>query len=240
MRLLLLFLIISAVASATPEVNLGTTLVAIQYRDGVVVGADSRTSVGTYVSNRYALKISPLTPYCVVARSGSAAATQALARAAREHVQAVAYRYSNGSTAAANNLHHPHQLLTVAQLAHWMQAKVYAGAGSVSLLIAGFNHETQRPELYSLAPSGALLPHHSSGCNFAAAGSGSTLVMGFLDHSMKDDLDEETAVRLTQQALCQAMNRDGSSGGLCRMVVLNAAGRREWTTLPSSSSNSIA
>lgn len=239
---LLLLFALSIAASADPEVKLGTTLVAIQYRQGVVVGADSRTSQGSYVSNRYAYKVSPLTPYCVVARSGSAAATQELAQAAREHVQAVAYRYSDGSLVATATgtaaTKHPPQLLTVSQLAHWMQSKVYGGtSGTVSLLIAGFNHVTKQPELYSLAPSGALLTHHSStttGCSFAASGSGSGLVMGFLDHSVQDDLDEEDAIRLVQQALCQAMYRDGSSGGLCRMVVVNADGRREWTTLPDS------
>jgi len=37
---------------------MGTTILAVAYRDGVVVGADTRTSVSGYVSNRYATKIS--------------------------------------------------------------------------------------------------------------------------------------------------------------------------------------
>ena len=213
---------------ASPPVNLGTTLVAIQYRHGVVVGADTRTSVGSYVSNRFAHKISPLTPYCVLARSGSAADTQALALAAREHLEQVAFRYSHGYTTSR-------QLLSVTQLAHWLQRKVYEEeCGSVSLLIAGYNPATQRAELYSLAPSGALLEHHTEGSSFAASGSGSAIVTGFLDHHVKGNLEEEQAVRLAKEALCQAMQRDGSSGGMCRLVVLNDQGRQEWIELPGS------
>merc|ERR1712028_303129 len=42
------------------EVDLGTTLVAIKYSQGVIVAADTRTSVGGYVSNKFAYKINPI------------------------------------------------------------------------------------------------------------------------------------------------------------------------------------
>jgi hypothetical protein len=42
------------------EIDLGTTLVAIKYSGGVIVGADTRTSVGGYVSNKFAYKINPI------------------------------------------------------------------------------------------------------------------------------------------------------------------------------------
>ena len=37
------------------EVSMGTTILAVRYKGGVVVGADTRTSVSGYVSNRYAV-----------------------------------------------------------------------------------------------------------------------------------------------------------------------------------------
>jgi len=39
------------------EISTGTTIIAVRYRDGVVVGADTRTSVSGYVSNRFASKV---------------------------------------------------------------------------------------------------------------------------------------------------------------------------------------
>jgi 20S proteasome subunit beta 1 len=56
----------------------GTTIVAVQYDGGVVVGADSRVSTGTYVSNRASDKITPLADFIYLLRSGSAADTQAV------------------------------------------------------------------------------------------------------------------------------------------------------------------
>jgi 20S proteasome subunit beta 1 len=46
------------------------------YKDGVVLGADSRTSTGSYVANRVTDKLTKLTDRIYVCRSGSAADTQ--------------------------------------------------------------------------------------------------------------------------------------------------------------------
>ena len=57
----------------------GTTIVAIAFDGGVVVGADSRVSTGNYISNRASDKITPLTDNVYLLRSGSAADTQVVA-----------------------------------------------------------------------------------------------------------------------------------------------------------------
>ena len=54
----------------------GTTLVAVEFADGVVIGADSKTSMGTWVANRVTDKLTPVTDTIFVCRSGSAADTQ--------------------------------------------------------------------------------------------------------------------------------------------------------------------
>ena len=43
--------------TAEEEIDMGTTLVALKYRHGVIVGADTQTSASTYVSNRFARKL---------------------------------------------------------------------------------------------------------------------------------------------------------------------------------------
>jgi 20S proteasome subunit beta 1 len=52
---------------------------AVQFDGGVVLGADSRTSTGSYVANRVSDKIVPIHDYVWSCRSGSAADTQAVA-----------------------------------------------------------------------------------------------------------------------------------------------------------------
>lgn len=56
----------------------GTTIVAVSFKGGVVLGADGRVSTGTYISNRASNKIHQLTDNVFLLRSGSAADTQAI------------------------------------------------------------------------------------------------------------------------------------------------------------------
>merc|ERR1719379_2191982 len=66
-------------APEKPGVSTGTTIMAVAYNGGVVLGADSRTSTGSYVANRASRKISKVHDRVFVCRCGSAADTQALA-----------------------------------------------------------------------------------------------------------------------------------------------------------------
>lgn len=50
-----------------------TTLVAARFEGGVVIGADSRTSQGSFVANRLTDKITLVSPGIFLARSGSSA-----------------------------------------------------------------------------------------------------------------------------------------------------------------------
>ena len=60
------------------EVSSGTTIMAVPFDGGVILGADSRTSTGTYVAVRVSDKITQLHERIWCCRSGSAADTQAL------------------------------------------------------------------------------------------------------------------------------------------------------------------
>jgi 20S proteasome alpha/beta subunit len=60
------------------EVSTGTTIMAIPFEGGVVLGADSRVSTGTYIANRVSDKIAQLSDHIFCCRSGSAADTQVL------------------------------------------------------------------------------------------------------------------------------------------------------------------
>uniref|UniRef100_A0A8C6U9R3 Proteasome 20S subunit beta 9a n=1 Tax=Neogobius melanostomus TaxID=47308 RepID=A0A8C6U9R3_9GOBI len=61
------------------EVKTGTTILAIEFADGVVLGSDSRVSAGASVVNRVMNKLSPLHDKIYCALSGSAADAQTIA-----------------------------------------------------------------------------------------------------------------------------------------------------------------
>lgn len=199
--------------------QLGTTLVAIRFPGGVVVGADTRTSSSSmYVSADKTHKIVPLSHHAVVARSGSAAATQQLAARARAEQQTRAHRYfsdftacddgfddDNGEdstplptttttttttiTAPKNNPLPPPPGLSVSHLAVWLSNQTHRqhqqqqsnnsdNDASMTLLVAGLDPPTGQAQIYSIAPSGALVQEQKE---YAAEGSGSVYALGFLD-----------------------------------------------------------
>lgn len=67
-----------ATSGSCPPPHTGTTIVAVTFNGGVVIGADSRVSTGTYISNRASNKIAALTDHIYLLRSGSASDTQAV------------------------------------------------------------------------------------------------------------------------------------------------------------------
>lgn len=68
------------------EVNLGTSIMAITYKDGVILGADSRTTTGAYIANRVTDKLTQVHDTIWCCRSGSAADTQAVADIVQYHL----------------------------------------------------------------------------------------------------------------------------------------------------------
>lgn len=54
----------------------GTTVLALRYDGGVVIAADTRVSIGSFICNRSSSKIAALSDNVFLARSGSAADTQ--------------------------------------------------------------------------------------------------------------------------------------------------------------------
>ncbi|EGC44022.1 proteasome component [Histoplasma capsulatum var. duboisii H88] len=68
------------------EVNLGTSIMAINFKHGVILGADSRTTTGAYIANRVTDKLTQVHDTIWCCRSGSAADTQAVADIVSYHL----------------------------------------------------------------------------------------------------------------------------------------------------------
>jgi 20S proteasome subunit beta 1 len=60
---------------------------AINFKDGVILGADSRTTTGAYIANRVTDKLTQISDTIWCCRSGSAADTQAVADIVQYYLQ---------------------------------------------------------------------------------------------------------------------------------------------------------
>ncbi|VDM32702.1 unnamed protein product [Hydatigera taeniaeformis] len=188
------------------EVSTGTTLVACEYDEGVVIGADSRTSSGVYVSNRVTDKLTPLTKYIYCCRSGSSADTQAI-------TDVVKYQLEFHSIQMGREP-------TVAEAATTMQNLCYGYRDSLTagMFVAGWDAENGG-QIYAIPVGGMLIRQPA-----VLGGSGSSYLYGYFDARFTPNLTKEEAAEFVSTCVGLAINRDGSSGGCIRLGIISRDG----------------
>ncbi|KAL4425863.1 hypothetical protein ABPG75_009879 [Micractinium tetrahymenae] len=193
-------------------VSMGTTIMAASYDGGVVMGADSRTSTGTYIANRATDKITPLTDSIYICRSGSAADTQNLSR----YVQWFLEQHGM-------ELGDEPEVKTAAKLAQMMayQNKNFLQAG---LIVAGWDKH-EGGSVYAIPLGGTLVK-----TPFTIGGSGSAYIYGLCDKLWRPNMTEEECRAFVVKAVSHAMARDGSSGGCIRTVTISKDGVKRTFT----------
>mmetsp|Transcript_4793 Transcript_4793/g.16509 ORF Transcript_4793/g.16509 Transcript_4793/m.16509 type:complete len:227 (-) Transcript_4793:66-746(-) len=197
----------------TAEAHTGTTILAVTYDGGVVLAADTRVTTGTYVSNRASDKISPLTDNAYLARSGSAADTQAVTDYVRHMLNQMEMEQGKEP-----------KVRTVAQVAMQMNYQnkgANRGMGlSAAMICAGYDEEAGG-QVYSLPIGGSMVQ-----VPWAVDGSGSTYIWGYFDGEYKEGMGREEAEEFAKRGIALAMARDASSGGCCRLVTMDASGAK--------------
>ncbi|XP_077408128.1 proteasome subunit beta type-6 isoform X8 [Vanacampus margaritifer] len=188
------------------EVSTGTTIMAVEYDGGVVIGADSRTTTGAYIANRVTDKLTPIHDRIFCCRSGSAADTQAIA-------DVVTYQLGFHSI----ELNEPPLVETAANL---FRASCYRYREDLTagIIVAGWDRR-KGGQVYCVPIGGMLVRQPVS-----VGGSGSSYIYGFMDSNYKVGLNKEQCLELTTAALSLAMERDGSSGGVIRMATISEEG----------------
>eukprot|EP00887_Chlorella_sp_A99_P005795 scaffold1.g5795.t1 len=87
-----------------------------------------------------------------------------------------------------------------------------------AMIVAGWDTE-QGGQVWG-CPIGGTLTREQ----WATDGSGSTFIWGFLDSEFKEGMSQKEAEGLVATALALAMARDGSSGGVIRLVAVGKDG----------------
>ncbi|KAF3481826.1 uncharacterized protein GIQ15_04585 [Arthroderma uncinatum] len=179
---------------------------AINFKDGVILGADSRTTTGSYIANRVTDKLTQVHDTIWCCRSGSAADTQAVADIVKYHLGMYGVVYDRQPTTQ-----------TAAAL---FQELCYDNKDALSagIIIAGYDPR-HGGQVYSIPLGGSL--HKQP---YAIGGSGSTYIYGYCDANWREGMDEAEGVEFVKNSLREAIKWDGSSGGVIRMVVLTRKG----------------
>uniref|UniRef100_M4C0F8 Proteasome subunit beta n=1 Tax=Hyaloperonospora arabidopsidis (strain Emoy2) TaxID=559515 RepID=M4C0F8_HYAAE len=184
------------------EVDAGTSIIAVRFQGGVVLGADSRTSTGTYVANRVSDKLTPLHDRLFCCRSGSAADTQALSDYVRY--------YLSSHSVELGRLPTVHAAATLLRsLCYHNKDRLVAG-----MIVAGWD-KVKGGQVFSIPIGGNMVEQ-----NVAIGGSGSTYIYGLVDAEYRPDMTKEECQAFVKKMLAHAMARDGSSGGVIRTVTI--------------------
>eukprot|EP00035_Acanthoeca_spectabilis_P020210 m.431678 g.431678 ORF g.431678 m.431678 type:complete len:225 (-) comp17335_c0_seq1:65-739(-) len=184
----------------------GTSIMAVEFDGGVIIGADSRTTTGSYIANRVTDKLTRITDNVYCCRSGSAADTQAVA-------DMVAYHLDFHSVQTGG----PPLVETAANV---FREICYANRESLSagIICAGWDAK-KGGQVFSI-PLGGMCVRQP----FSIGGSGSTYVYGLVDKTYKEGMTKEECIEFTKNTLALAMARDGSSGGVIRMACIDESG----------------
>eukprot|EP00744_Colponema_vietnamica_P000658 GILI01001157.1.p1 GENE.GILI01001157.1~~GILI01001157.1.p1 ORF type:complete len:243 (+),score=82.87 GILI01001157.1:74-730(+) len=187
-------------------VSTGTTIIAVAFPGGVVMGADSRTSTGQYVANRASDKITPIHDSIYCCRSGSAADTQAISDYVRHYLSMHAVEL--GTTP---------QVSTAANL---FKLLVYGNKDNLlaGIICAGWDPR-DGGSVYSINLGGSMVKQP-----YAISGSGSTFLYGYCDAQYKEGMTEEECKEFVKNCVALAQARDGSSGGVIRVVTITKDG----------------
>ncbi|KAJ1979836.1 Proteasome subunit beta type-1 [Dimargaris cristalligena] len=188
------------------EVNLGTTIMAVVYDGGVIIGADSRTTTGSYIANRVTDKLTKIHDRIYCCRSGSAADTQAVADIVHYYTQMYQVQHNAAPTTQV--------------VASLFRELCYSNRNNLmaGIIVAGWD-ERVGPSVYSIPLGGSI--HKQA---YAIGGSGSSYIYGYCDANYKDHMNREEAIDFVKKAIALAMSRDGSSGGTIRLAVITEGG----------------
>ena len=188
------------------EKSLGTTIMALVYDGGVMLGADSRTSSGSYIANRVADKIWPITKNIFACKAGTASDTQFLLQTTKNYMSQFAIEYNDKPP-----------VKVAARILQQYQYE-YKDYLSAALIVAGVDN-LEGPCVYSVGMGGTLLKQ-----DIALNGSGSGYIYGYVDEHFKKNMTKQEAKDFIKKAVSLAMFRDNSSGGVIRILDITKDG----------------
>lgn len=193
--------------------SMGTTLLAIQCTDGVVMASDSRTSSGVFIPSRATNKITEISPQIFAARCGAAADTQALARFSKYYLNVI-----------SNDKVHDQAVRVAANVISSFITN-NRNLLSAGIIIGGY--DAKGPQVWAIEVSGMAIQR-----KIASNGSGSTYIQAYLDQNYREDMNVEEATKFAVSAITGAIVRDGSSGGVVNIVQIKADGAKRMTVRP--------
>jgi len=179
----------------------GTTIVGLVYKDGVVLGADTRATEGPIVCDKNCEKIHFISKNIWCCGAGTSADTENVTGLVASQLEL--HRLATGAE--------PRVVTALTRLKQHLFK--YQGHVSAALVLGGI--DSTGAHLHTVYPHGSTdrLP-------YATMGSGSLAAMAEFEKNYRDGLEEKDAIELVDQAVQAGIWNDLGSGGNVDIVVI--------------------
>uniref|UniRef100_A0A4W5MLQ4 Proteasome subunit beta n=1 Tax=Hucho hucho TaxID=62062 RepID=A0A4W5MLQ4_9TELE len=179
----------------------GTTICGVVFKDGLVLGADTRATEGMIVADKNCSKIHYISPNIYCCGAGTAADTEMTTQIISSNLELHSLSTSRMPRVATANRMLKQMLFR------------YQGHIGAALVLGGV--DCNGPHLYSIYPHGSTdkLP-------YVTMGSGSLAAMAVFEDRYKQDMEEEDAKRLVRDAIAAGIFNDLGSGSNIDLCVI--------------------
>jgi len=193
------------------EILKGTTTVGVVCRDGVILGTDTRATMGNYVASKRAKKVYQITDNLAMTIAGGVAVAQRVVEILK--INSRLYELEKNRT------------IPVKSAARLVSNLLFSNreVGNplpMQALVGGF--DDSGPHVFNLDPYGSLTEE-----NMVSTGSGSPFAYGVLESQYKEDSTVDEMLPIVVKAVDSAMKRDVASGDSFDVAVIDDSGFRE-------------
>ncbi|CAG0920479.1 unnamed protein product [Notodromas monacha] len=179
----------------------GTTIGGLVFKDGVILGSDTRATAGSIVADKLCEKIYRLAPNIYCAGAGTAADMQHTVESVEAQLEM--HRLNTGRTVPVR---------CAKQILQQLLFR-YQGYISAYFIVGGVDfHGPYLAEIHAHG-SAMVLPYTSTG-------SGSLAAIAMLEAAWKPDMEEEEAKKLMSDAITAGIMNDLGSGSVVNLMVI--------------------
>jgi proteasome beta subunit len=186
----------------------GTTTIGVVCEDGVILGSDSRVTMGYYVAHKQGKKVYQIDEHLAMTIAGSVADAQ----------KAVDILTTNARLYRIN-LGRPLPVSSAARLLSNLLFSV-RGALLAQVLVGGVDDTGSH--VFSIDPFGSLTEEKC-----VSTGSGSPVAYGILEDKYREGAAVKEMLPVIVKAVSAAMKRDSASGDSFNIAVIDSKGYRE-------------
>lgn len=195
----------------------GTTTVGIVCKDGVILAADKRSTMGSMIASGNQEKVKQITNFVGSTQSGVVSAAQNGTKLAKAESSLIKIRKQREPTVK--------EVASIMASISYNQIRSSGIGDYVGFMIGGYD-EKEGNQIYNIGMDGSLTRFK----NFDATGSGSIFAYGVLEADYKEGISVKEGAELAIKAINSAIQRDTASGNGVDVYKITKEGGFEHVT----------